>query len=348
MTSAVDRGGDVRELLGFRSFAARVLIGAYVATFLLLALVTAPGREPWWAELLAWAIVSAGAVTLVFHPSDPLPLGVSLALVLTGPLAMNLVFAVIPAPIDGLLQTWPLGASTAIYTYMCVRGRTPLAWLGMVATLVSCVLWAQRTGQGAGYGLGMSVINLAPLVMSTFFAWKIQPAARDIYVLREQATIRVAADAADLARFEERDRQVRRLDALARPLLERIAAGEDLSDADCTECRLLEAYLRDTLRAPILSEPIVVTAARAARARGVEVILLDDRGMDHVPEATRRGILESVATLLDAASSGTLTVRVLPPLRGTLVTVLHDDADEVTRVELGPDGEPVALPARLG
>ncbi|MFD1815075.1 hypothetical protein [Rhodococcus gannanensis] len=338
--------GDVRELLGFRTGAARVLVVAYVLTFLLLALVTAPGRDAWWAELLAWVVVSVGAVTVVFHPSDPLPLKVGVALTLTGPMAVNLVLAVVPVPIDTLLLTWPLGASTAVYTYMCVRGRTGWAWLGMTLTLASCVLWAHRTGQGAGYGLAMSVLNLAPLVMSTFFAWTIRPAARNIYALRAQKTVEVAADAADLAVLEERDRQVRRLDELARPLLEHIASGAELSDATCTDCRLLEAYLRDTLRAPILSEPVVVTAARAARARGVEVILLDDHGMDDAAVETRDNVLGSVAVLLDAASSGTLTVRVLPPRRAALVTVLHDDDHDVRRIELGHDGSPLVLSAR--
>ncbi|MGW4480392.1 hypothetical protein [Rhodococcus triatomae] len=345
MIGAADHGGDVRELLGFRTGAARVLVAAYVLTFLLLALVTAPSRQVWWAELLAWVVVSIGAVTVVFHPAEPLPLRVGIALTLTGPTAVNLVLGVVPVPIETLLLTWPLGASTAIYTYMCVRGRTGLAWLGMAVTLASCVLWAQRTGQGAGYGLGMSVLNLAPLVMSTFFAWTIRPAARDIYDLRAQKTVEVAADAADLAVLEERDRQVRRLDELARPLLERIASGAELSDATCTDCRLLEAYLRDTLRAPILSERVVVEAARAARSRGVEVILLDDHGMDDAETGTRENVLESVAVLLDAASSGTITVRVLPPRRGALVTVLHDDDDDVRRIELGHDGFPLALSA---
>lgn len=342
MTAGQDGSGDVRDLLGLQTVAAKVIIVAYVLTFLLLAVATAPGYDAWWAELLAWALVSAGAVTLIHYPGDPLPLWVGIGLTMIGPAALGLVLAVIPVPIDGLLQTWPLGAATAIYTYMCVRGRTILAWIGMVATLAVCAVWAELTGQGAGHGIAISAINLAPLLMSTFFSWTIRPAARDIYELREQTTIQVAAEAGDLAVLEERERQLHRLDELARPLLERITAGEDLSDNACIECRLLEARLRDTLRAPVLTAPNVVEAAWAARAREVEVILLDDHGMNDSPEEVRDRILEAVADLLCDAASGMITVRVLPPRRKTLVTVLHDDDNTVRRFEFGHDGTPLA------
>jgi hypothetical protein len=209
-------------------------------------------------------------------------------------------------------------------------------------------VWAELTGQGAGNGIAISAINVAPLLMSTFFSWTIRPAARGIYELREQTTIQVAADAADLAVLEERERQLHQLDALARPLLERITAGEDLSDTACTECRLLEAHLRDTLRAPILTTPNVAEAARAARARDVEVILLDDHGMNESPEAVRDRIFGAVADLLCDATNGMITVRVLPPRRKSLVTVLYDDDNDVRRFEFGHDGAPVASAACPG
>lgn len=329
---------DVRELLGLRTTAAAVVVGAFIATFLLLALTTAPTAKSLWAETSAWIVVSAAAVTLIRTAGDPLPYRTTLALMLAGPISLNLVFAVVPIPIDGLLQLWPLSAATAIYTYMCVRGRTWWAWLGMTATLASCAWWAQRTGQGAGYGLGISVINLAPLLMATFFAWTIRPAARDIFALREQTIIRVAAEAADTAILDERDQQLRRLDNLARPLLEHLATDEDITDEQQRACTLLEAHLRDTLRAPVLDTAAIAAAARAARARGVDVILLDDHGMDQTADPAREQILTAVIAALTEATDGTLTVRVSPPQRDALLTILHRRSDDTTRSEYGQDG----------
>ncbi|QSE87885.1 hypothetical protein JWS13_04515 (plasmid) [Rhodococcus pseudokoreensis] len=346
MTTTGAETRDVRELLGLRSTAAKTVVAAYVLTFLLVSTTTSPGPGALLAELAAWLIVSVGAAALILVPGDPLPTWTSAALTVSGPIAVTLVLAVVPVPIDGLLQLWPLAASTAIYTYMCVRGRTLLAWAGMAATLSSCVLWAARTGQGASYGIGISAINLAPLLMATFFAWTIRPAARRIFDLREQTTIRVAAQAADTAILDERDRQLRRLDDLARPLLERISVAEHLTDDDRLACRLLEAHLRDTLRAPALVAPGVVTAVRAARARGVDVIMLDDHGMNTTPTDVRDRIHTAVADTLAATTHGTLTIRVLPPHRHALVTILRSDHDDVARVEFGHDGHRLTRPNR--
>ncbi|MDA3635390.1 MULTISPECIES: hypothetical protein [Rhodococcus] len=338
---------DVRELLGLRTTAAAVVVGAFIATFLLLALTTAPTAKSLWAETSAWIVVSAAAVTLIRTAGDPLPYRTTLALMLAGPISLNLVFAVVPIPIDGLLQLWPLSAATAIYTYMCVRGRTWWAWLGMTATLASCAWWAQRTGQSAGYGIGISAINLAPLLMATFFAWTIRPAARDIFALREQTIIRVAAEAADTAILDERDQQLRRLDNLARPLLQHLATDEDITDEQQLACTLLEAHLRDTLRAPILDTAAIAAAARAARARGVDVILLDDHGMDQTADPVREQIITAVLTALTEATDGTLTVRVSPPQRDTLLTILHRRSDDTTRSEYGQDGLALLAPDTL-
>lgn len=333
---------DIRELLGLRSTAARVLVAAYSSTFLLVALSTSPGGGAVWVELLAWLLVSAGAVAFIRAPGDPLPWGATVGLACVGPVATALVLSVIPVPIDKALQVWPLPASTAIFTYVCLRGRTPAAWIGMVSCLACCVVWAARAGEGVGYGLSISAINLAPLLMATFIGWTVRPAARDIFDLRDQTTIRVAARAADTAILEERDRQLGRLDTLARPLLEDLRDATTITEADRLACSLLEAQLRDSIRAPALSDPAIVTAARSARGRDVDVVLLDDRGMNGVSDEVRDRIRGEVVAALDGAVAGALTIRVLPPGRDCLLTILHSDGDDVSRRQLGHDGHLLA------
>lgn len=225
-----------------------------------------------------------------------------------------------------------------IYTFMCARGRTVAAWVGMLAV---CVVWAARSGQGAGYGIAISLINLALLVMASFFTWTIRPAARRIFALHRETTLRVAVAAADTAALAERDRRLRQPDEIARPLLARIARGYAVSADDRIACQLLEAHLRDTLRALALDTPALAQPVREARARGVEVVLLDDRGMDDADEAVRTRVHGQVARLVAAAEDGTLTVRVLPPGQFVLATILDSGAAASTRIELGHDGLPV-------
>lgn len=332
---------DVRELLGMHSRAAAVLVSFYALTFALLAVVSLDAVSAFWPEAVAVLVVTGGAVALLRVVGDPLPLPATLVLTGIGPFSCALVLAVLPAPVTSPLQTWPIGASTAIYTFMCVRGRTWYAWLGFAAMVGVVVAWSVHTGQGAGSGIAMSAVSLAPVLMATFFAYTIRPDARAIFELREQTTCRVVAEAADSAVLEERDRQLRRLDELARPLLERIGTGVELTAADRLACQLLEAHLRDTLRAPALAQDTLVATTRAARTRGVEVILLDDHGMDTAGAAARNRLLTLVADELDTAVDGTVTVRILPPGREAAATVLASSAAGVRRIEFGPDGLPV-------
>lgn len=335
---------DVRELLGLRTSAATGLVVAYVVTFATIAWATRPPGAAWtglWAEAVAWLAVSIGAVAIIRAPGDPIPRPWAAYLTVVGPITTALVLAVVPVPIDGMLQLWPLAAATAIYTYMCVRGRTVWAWVGLVTMIATCVVWADRTGQGAAYGLSVSVINLAPVAMSTFFAWTIRPAAREIFALRTQTLARSAAEAADLAVLDERDRQLAHLDDLVRPLLHRLTDSEPLTERDHAACALLEAHLRDSLRAPALSVPRVTAAARTARSRGVEVVLLDDHGLDASPDPARDRVLAAVVDSLEHARTGTLTIRILPPRRQALATIVHSTPEGIVRREYGHDGHPV-------
>lgn len=334
MTSTTDP--DVYELLGLRTLAARLLVAAYIAAFALVAANTRPPGALW-NELAAWLIVSLAAIALITVRGDRLPIPATVALTASAVVAANLIFVVVDPPVSGL-QMWPLSAATAIYTYMCVRGRATWAWVGMVAVLISYMIWAERTGLGWTTGPERTVANFAALLIATFFAWKIRPAARHIFELRRQTTLRVAAEAADTAILEERDTRLAQLEELTRPLLERLADGRPLTDDERLEARLLEAHLRDTLRAPTLATPAISTAAGQTRSRGVEVVVLDDHGLDDAPASVRDRLLGHVIDALTEAETGTLTIRVLPPGRDALLTILHCTPDDVVRREYGLDG----------
>ncbi|MFD6674871.1 hypothetical protein ACFWDA_10925 [Rhodococcus zopfii] len=80
----------------------------------------------------------------------------------------------------------------------------------------------------------------------------------------------------------------------------------------------------------------------AARRHGVEVFLLDDHGMDGAEPAVQERVRGAVADELAAVADGSVTVRVLPPGRAAMVSVLVSGdvvcGDTVRRAEFGPDG----------
>lgn len=329
---------DVRELLGMHTRTALVLVAFYALTIAVLAYTFRDGIEPYWPVALAVGVASLGALSLVTVPGDPLPLATTVALACIGPGTSAMVFAVLPVPMAHHWQTWPLSAATAIYTFMCVRGRTLAAWVGFLLMIGVCIVWAAATGQGGLHGLAISVINFAPLLMSTFFALTIRPMARTIFELRKRSLHNAAAEAAADTMMRERDAQLARLDTLARPLLDRIATADELDEADLFECTLLEAQLRDSLRAPALTATRVAAATRAARSRGVEVNLFDEHGLDEVTTDIQDKLLAAITAEIDTARTGSITVRVLPPGRPSLATVLTSADTGTRRTEFGQDG----------
>ncbi len=332
-------GQDIRDLLSMKSTAAYAVAVFFVLACAVCATATLDGVASVWPPYAAVLVFTGAVALLLGAPGDPLSARSTALLTMSGPIAATLVFSVLPVPLTGSLQTWPLGMSVVIYTFMCVRGRTLAAWIGLVLIMSVAIGWTMLTGQGFLYGLSFSAINVAPLLMATFFAFTIRPLAAAIFELREQSTVRIASQAAAAAVLEERDARLASLDALARPLLQRIADGPDLTDEELLGCVLLEAELRDSLRARGLVRPNLARAARSARARGVEVMMLDDRAPATLDDDARDRIVAAASNSLDGAHAGSVTVRLLPVGRAVAATVLLDDfGDGALRIEYDDSG----------
>lgn len=332
-------GEDVRDLLAMKSAAAYGVAAFFVLACAVCASATLDGVSTVWPEYAAVVIFACAVILLLGARGDPLSLRSTAFLTASGPVASALVFAALPVPLAGSLQAWPLGMTVVIHTFMCVRGRTLAAWLGMALSMSVAIGWSGLTGQGALNGLSFSAINVAPLLMATFFAFTIRPLGSAIFELRKQSTVRIAARAAAAAALDERDARLASLDALARPLLQRIADGPDPTEEEKLACRLLEAELRDSLRARGLIQPNLARAARSARARGVEVMMLDDRAPTALDDEVRRRIVDGASSVLDAAGAGSVTVRLLPQGRPIAATILLDDRGEgAQRIEYDQHG----------
>lgn len=333
-----DAARDVRDMLGMRTVVAKGLAVWFSLACVIMAFAGLTGVTTVWPLALAVLVCVGAGWTLVLSDGDPMPLPQACALSCTGAVSCGAVFMVAPVPVTNPAQLWTFGMSTIIFTLMCVRGRVGLAWVGVVLMLGVSMVWASLTGQGILLGFSISIINVAPVVMATFFALTLRPLAASIFELRRQSTRRIAEESAASALLEERDAQLDRLDELARPLLERIASGVELSSEGRLACALLEARLRDGLRAPGLQQNSIVEAARAARERGVEVVLLDDYGLAQSESAARERLTSAMVAELESLSSGTVTMRILPPGRRLMATILVDAGDGIRRLEFGHDG----------
>ena len=141
-------GKDIRDLLGMRSRSALFLVACFTVTYSISAAYGTSGVRSSWPLAVAVLVGSAAAFSIVLTDGDPMPLHQSILLSATGLVACGAVFMVLPVPVHNPAQLWPFGMCTVVFTFMCVRGRTGYAWLGVILLIASSVAWATVTGQG--------------------------------------------------------------------------------------------------------------------------------------------------------------------------------------------------------
>ncbi|MGZ8177006.1 hypothetical protein ACXVUM_03680 [Williamsia sp. SKLECPSW1] len=332
---------DARALIGMHTPAARIVVGIYLTCIVFALLWVVPKTlMATSAMVVGLFVVGSATVALLAVPGDPLPRlaatamasapGVSCAVILAG------CGRDLPSPVSG----WSHGIGTMVLAFMCVRGRTGSAWIGMALMVGVYIARSTLVGLAPLDHIDNVLVDLGPLAMATVFSLTLRPGAKLVFDLRDAGERRSAELAAAEATGLERDAQLGELDRLVRPMLDRIAAGDVLDDDDRTVCRLLEAQLRDRLRAPGLDVPAVADAARAARARGVEVVLLDDsRGPDALDPAVWERVVGIVVETLDGAGSGDVRVRLLPSGRAAIASVTVRDEAGGRRLDLDETGQ---------
>ncbi|MEV5838143.1 hypothetical protein [Nocardia sp. NPDC052112] len=322
----------LRDLLGLRDRSAWLFLVVFEATILLY-MVRNFAESPMLLAVTALVLVAGAGVLVLVIPVDPLPLTAAIAVAAAGPIAAALTAVKVDHGISK--QVWTAFAASYVLAVLVVRGRLGAAWCGVAG--IAAVIAVVGATNGMRVVIG-SIVPIATVAGVSIGAAVMRPMQRSLRLLREEATMRAAAEATMAAQNGERDRQLARLDKVARPILERIAEGAELTAAEREECRLLEAELRDGLRAPQLVTDELSSAARGARSRGVEVVLLDDGGFAGVPKWVRQQVIESATRELDAANAGSVTVRVLPMGRRVLATVLANAPDRDRRTEIDTAG----------
>lgn len=330
---------DIRDLLWVRPWVSIALVVWFSGTYLLIELLQhVSDTDPLWPRILAWLLLTAAAVGVVALPGEPLQRHWAWLLTTIGPVTTALAFLTVSDKSWQVDSFWALSSGTAIYTLMCVRGQSTVAWIGGVARAAMCVGWSLHAGLGIRPGLTVSYLEIAPMLMATFFALVIRPVLAEVTALREVTGDRVALAAAAAAAVAERDRRLGVLDRTTRPLLQRIADGDRLDPDARRDCALLEAHLRDTLRAPRLAGEPVAAAAWRARSRGIEVVLLGDGDVIGSTAALSR-VRATLAAELDRVVGGTVTVRILPPGRPLFATLVAAGADVVRRLDFDHVGQ---------
>lgn len=255
-----------------------------------------------------------------------LPLWVSaVALVVAAGVPNAVFFAVDPSSRTQPFATWVIGGVGALMTIVMVRRRPWMAWAGLLAAAVSISLWI---GPLPALALGL-VGSIVWVAAAQLLMVALDRAAHDTVQLAELQQAASAWQASQSGRQRERRVQVQRALQIAGPILGRtIETGGNLRPAERLEARLAEGRLRDELRGPRLLDDVVRTELEAARRRGITVTMLDEGGLEDLPETDLAAIRAELAGILRTASSSRLIIRTSP----------HDDV-AVTIVGRSGEGE---------
>ena len=229
--------------------------------------------------------------------------------------------------------SWSLGTGWLLCVLLLLRGGPVPAWIAMASLGVTTFLWAFVTGRSLFVALGLMVGQLVAMTVWT----AMERGSRSI--MRSVAEAELETRAAQAQQIASRTSLIllgRRLDALAekaRPILTELARADVPTTDSLKDAAILEAGLRDEIRAPSLCDPSLVAAALDARRRGVEVVLLDDRGETPLPEKLRSIVCLAGVDALAHAGVGRVVIRLLPAGRRNVASVLVPEGTVLIRAD---------------
>ena len=332
----------IADTFGIRSRPLVAAMATFGAVYLLVTVYSGSSIDSplAWVGLIAAFLIFVGVCVVVLGVlDDPLPLRHTVFIAAGTVVATTIALVSLPDPPDHVMQTGPpIGASVIMLAFLAVRGRPLGAWLASGAITVMAVVWSDHVGQGAAWGVAITVPGYAIMIMGSLFSVMLRPMTRQIYALRTANAKRVAAEAAASASAAFRDRQLVEFEERARPTLVSIVERHEFTDEEVRDARLLEAQLRDGIRAPGLDDPAVRAAAWQARRRGVSVLLLDDGDGSRAPGGMTR-LADAVVAVLADATDGRVTARILPPGRELLATITVDSTQRRERIEVASSAD---------
>ncbi|WP_149359713.1 hypothetical protein [Lolliginicoccus suaedae] len=291
--------------------------------------------NPTWLGMLGALIIGPAALAMsilaVAGRSDPMPaLSAWLAVVLALLVAVSESWVI---EMDGRQPRWTWVVTVAMMSVLVVRGRIVAAVAGHVVASLAHALMPVVAGDGWRGSIASLLIWTSCLfAIGICFALTLRAHSRRISRLRVAGEALAAERAAVEARALESTRLVAELERIAVPRLERIASGGPLDRAEREDILLVEATLRDRVRARILASDVVLEAATRARRTGVEVVLLDDGGLAGAGSGTVEAMHALVARVLDEQRDGTVTVRVVPPGRKHACSIVSTSTSGTRRI----------------
>lgn len=218
----------------------------------------------------------------------------------------------------GTYASWYVGGMGVLLGVLSVRAQAAIAWVSAAIVTAIVIVEAGLEALGTAGVVGMVVLIAAGQATSKSLA----RANREVEDLQSKELAAEAALARVGAANEERKKRLKTVLSRALPALQSVAnAKTALTEEQREELLNLEASLRDDIRGRRLNSESVQAAAALARGRGVQVILLDEGGLDSISDEQLSNVLGKVTHAINSVKSGKVVVR-SPRSEKWLVTVM--------------------------
>jgi hypothetical protein len=271
-------GSGVREgaiLFGFRGWPGWTLLGTFVGLNAVLAALAGGPAMGDGRGILTLVLLSGAAALAVLSGDREFALWRVLTIigVIVACTLLMLEQVLVTGP--GGFLNWNYNASNFILFAIALRGRIGWAWIGLAIVSAITLAWSLLATGALWQGFYLLYGEVGALLAGTFFAVVLRTAMNRVRTLQAVRRQRVGEEHLLVETERERAAQLGLVRQRVIPVLTAIAGGQ-VTSAQRQEHRLLEAALRDEIRGTRLAVEPLTSAVRAARGRGIDVVLLDD------------------------------------------------------------------------
>ncbi|MFM6971289.1 MAG: hypothetical protein ACKOWH_01710 [Rhodoluna sp.] len=266
--------------------------------------------ESYTNHLFAWIAISIYFATMLpsilLYPKGGIPTAQAIANFLAAGLIPILVNSQIESWSTNVYSTWYVGGIGTLMAATAIRRHKAWAWAGLVVMTAQVLSWA---GVDSFFRMGLPGAFLLVFAAHSI-SLGLVAATKNVnsYIAEKLQT--ESLQAATTAARVERQSRIEKALLGALPMLQKILKSSGaLTDLEKTESRLLEASLRDEIRGRAFMNDAIQRTVRNLRERGVEVIILDEGGLDGTGATERETLLNMAATAISKVDSGRITLR---------------------------------------
>lgn len=263
-------------------------------------------KDPILATTAIVIYIVAIIASMIFYRGPNLPVPQAILNLVVAALVPLMTNANLNPRTADMYSTWYVIGIATLMATTAVRQQKFIAWVGTAILVIQVISWA-----GLIAGIQAGLIGALMLVFSGHtISVGLRNAYRDTMAFTKLALDAQTEKVVNVAASEERRA---RLDSALRgalPMLNEIKNNHGkLNEHQKQEARLLEASLRDEIRGRGLMTKEIRDAVKSARLRGIEVVLLDEGGLDQISVGHRGEILSQVATAISKVKEGRITLR---------------------------------------